>query len=126
MPQLLGNGFKLYSNVLCAYRQMESSPAQAAQSKTTAADIERRDPGPSKPFGLGKPEASPSLLQRLVSPVKTIAVRTAVYASFFAAKQPSRIRSVLKQVYSILANASYVVTKLQHIRMDRDAMLLES
>ena len=91
--------YKLYSNVLCAHRPTwRARQLRAAQSKTTAADIERRDPGPSKPFGLGKPEASPSLLQRLVSPVKTIAVRTAVYASFFAAKQPSRIRSVLKQV----------------------------
>ncbi|KAK9851146.1 hypothetical protein WJX84_012261 [Apatococcus fuscideae] len=59
------------------------------------------DPGPSKPFGLGsRPDASPSLMQRIVSPLKTMAMRTAVFASFIAAKQPSRIRSVLKQVYT--------------------------
>ena len=85
--------------MLATCRQSESSPAQAAQSQTSAADIERQDPGPSKPFGLGsRPDASPSLMQRIVSPLKTMAMRTAVFASFIAAKQPSRIRSVLKQV----------------------------
>eukprot|EP00891_Asterochloris_glomerata_P008165 jgi/Astpho2/8165/e_gw1.00120.97.1_t len=55
------------------------------------------------------PNASPSdaagsqtsLIQAILSPIATLAKRVAVYGSFVLTKQPSRIKSVLNQVYSV-------------------------
>lgn len=43
------------------------------------------------------PEESTSFLDSIWNPIQTIAKRTAIYFAFLAAKQPSRIKQVLKQ-----------------------------
>lgn len=73
------------------------STAQAAQS------------GGVRPSVTSQPNASPSdaagsqtsLIQAILSPIATLAKRVAVYGSFVLTKQPSRIKSVLNQVYSV-------------------------
>ncbi|BDA43323.1 probable haloalkane dehalogenase [Coccomyxa sp. Obi] len=44
-------------------------------------------------------EEQPTLIARMTEQLKSMAVRGSIYASFFLAKQPKRIRQVLEQVY---------------------------
>ena len=52
------------------------------------------------------PQESTSFLDSIWNPIQTIAKRTAIYLAFLAAKQPSRIKQVLKQASESLLSVS--------------------
>ncbi|KAK9836212.1 hypothetical protein WJX84_000739 [Apatococcus fuscideae] len=82
--------------------QAEVAPAHAAPNRILP-QLQHHRPGPYKPFGLdscSELEDSPGLMRRMAHRIRTTAVRAAVFASFLAAKQPSRIRRVLQKVYT--------------------------
>ncbi len=68
----------------------------AAAADLGAAAAERRTTnGQASASGWqAEPEAKPSLLAQFTDSLKSLALRGSVYASFFVAKQPKRIRQV--------------------------------
>ena len=70
---------------------MEVSSGGATDS---AGSAERRATNGQASVSGGEQEQPQSLLGQLVESVKSVALRGSVYASFFVAKQPARIRQV--------------------------------
>lgn len=59
-----------------------------------------------------EPEEAKGFVESLLRPVQSLAKRAAVYVAFIAAKQPSRIRQVLQQVW-LVAEKSACPPKLE-------------
>ncbi len=70
------------------------SERSVSSSVQQPANVEARGAGGKETEGGG------GLLGSLWNPIQTMAKRTAIYVAFLAAKQPSRIRQVLRQVRS--------------------------
>ncbi|KAK9915016.1 hypothetical protein WJX75_003662 [Coccomyxa subellipsoidea] len=80
-------------NLKEALREVASVEADRSMSEERAGSNGRASV--SKPPA----EEQPTLVASLMDQVKTMALRGSIYASFFLAKQPKRIRQVLEQVY---------------------------
>ena len=50
----------------------------------------------------GKSQQNSNLIDSILEPLQVMAKRTAIYVAFLAAKQPGRIRQVLRQVRILL------------------------
>ena len=75
---------------------MQAAGVSSPMPEQSTSDLRRENPVESTRTAAS--QSSNGFFNAIVDPLSTLAKRTGIYIAFLAAKQPSRIKSVLRQV----------------------------